>query len=108
MNRTPGIRLVLVIAALTAILVAPAAEARGLESQGSGARVEAGWLSAALQWLDQVLGFRRLAPRTGSSATKEDTSGGGLSGTGTSSDDASTMGGSCIDPQGNPRPWCAG
>lgn len=105
MNRTPGIRLVLVITALTAILAAPAADARGLEPRGPGARAEAGWLSDALRWLDQVLGFRRPAPRTGSSVTKEDTSG-GLSGTGTG--DASTMGGSCIDPQGNPRPWCAG
>jgi hypothetical protein len=108
MNRTPGIRLFLVIAALTALLAAPAAEARGLGSQRPGAGVEPGWMSAAVQWLEQALGLRRPAPRTGSSTAKEDTSGGGLSGGGTGAGDASTMGGSCIDPQGYPRPWCAG
>lgn len=110
MNRTPGIRPFLVIAALTALLAAPAVEARGLGSQKPGAGVEAGWMSAALQWLEQALGLRRPAPRTESSTTKEDTSGGSLSGSGGGllSGGASSMGGTCIDPQGNPRPWCAG
>lgn len=110
MNRTPGIRLVLVLVVLTALLAAPAAEARSLGSQPAGTGVEAGWMSAALQWLEQALGLRRPAPRTGSSTAKEDTSGGSLSGggTGLTSGGASTMGGTCIDPQGNPRPWCAG
>lgn len=106
MNRTPGIRLVLVIAALAALLAAPMAEARGLGSARTTARAEAGWVSAALQWLEQALGLNRPAPRTGSSTAKEDTSG-GLSGAGTTGGE-STTGGSCIDPQGNPRPWCAG
>jgi hypothetical protein len=106
MNRTPGIRLFLVIAALTALLAVPAAEARGLGSQRPGAGVEPGWMSAAVQWLEQALGLRRPAPRTGSSTAKEDTSGGSLSGTGTGG--ASTMGGTCIDPNGNTRPWCTG
>ncbi|HEX6901090.1 MAG TPA: hypothetical protein VF789_15305 [Thermoanaerobaculia bacterium] len=105
MNRTPGIRLFLVLAALTALLAAPAAEARGLGSQRPAAGVEAGWMSAALQWLEQALGLRRPAPRTGSSTTKEDTSGGSLSG-GTGG--ATTMGGTCIDPNGVTRPWCSG
>ncbi len=107
MNRTPGIRLFLVLAALTALLAAPAAEARGLEPQRPG--VEAGWMSAALQWLEQALGLRRPAPRTGSSTTKEDTSGTlSGSGTGLTSGGATTMGGTCIDPNGVTRPWCSG
>lgn len=106
MNRTPGIRLFLVIAALTVLLAAPAAEARGLESRRPVVGAEAGWFSAALQWLEQALGLRRPAPRTGSSTAKEDTSG-DLSGTGETGG-ASTMGGTCIDPNGYPRPWCAG
>lgn len=110
MNRTPGIRLFLVVAALTALLAAPAAEARGLGSQRSDTIAEAGWMSAAWQWLEQALGLRRPAPRTGSSIAKEGTSGGTLSGggTGLNSGGATTMGGTCIDPNGVTRPWCSG
>ena len=109
MNRTPGIRLFLVIAALTALLAAPAAEARVLGPQRPAAGVEAGWMNAALQWLEQMLGLHRPVPRTGTSTAKEDTSGGTLSGSGGfTSGGATTMGGTCIDPNGNTRPWCTG
>lgn len=101
MYRIPGVRPVLVVTVLITLLAVPVASARGLESPRSSARVEAGWLTTAMRWLEELAGLRRPAPRTGASVNKEDTTG-GTSGSGA----ASTMGGSCIDPQGNPRPLC--
>jgi hypothetical protein len=105
MNRISGIRLVFVVTALTALLTVPMAHARGLESPRPGARAEAGWLGAAMGWLEAITGVR-LAPRTRAAVNKEETggttSGGGLTGGG----EYGTTGGTCIDPQGRPRPLC--
>jgi hypothetical protein len=103
MNRISRLRLVLVIATLTAVLTAPLAEARGLESPRAGARVETNWLAAAMSWLEGLTGWRRPAPRSGASTIKGYTLGSGLFGDGGA---ATPMGGTCIDPQGEPIPWC--
>lgn len=107
MNRTPRVRLVFVVTALTALLTVPMAHARGLESPRPGVRVEAGWLGAAMGWLEAITGVRLAAPRTRASVDKEDTGGIVVSGGGgTTGGGASTSGGSCVDPQGRPRPLC--
>lgn len=105
MYRIPGIRPVLVVTILIILLTVPAANARGPESPRSSARVEAGWLTTAMRWLEELAALRYPAPRSGASVNKEDTSGGITGGT-SDGGAASTMGGSCIDPQGNPRPLC--
>lgn len=79
------IRLSLVIAVLTAVLVAPMAEARSLGFARPGARAESSWLTAAMSWLEELVGWRP-ASRSGASAPP------------------SSKGGTCIDPQGNPIP----
>lgn len=103
MNRFSGIRLVFVATALTALLTVPTAHARGLESPRHGARVEAGWLDTTVMWLEAITGVR-LTPRTRAAVNKEETggttSGGGLTGGG----QYGSTGGTCIDPQGRPRP----
>ncbi|HEV2846545.1 MAG TPA: hypothetical protein VG477_16945 [Thermoanaerobaculia bacterium] len=101
MYRIPGIRPVLAVAILITLSSAPAASARGPEPPRSGARVEAGWLTTAMRWLEELTGLRR----PGASVNKEDTTGGVTGGT-IGGGNASTTGGSCIDPQGNPRPLC--
>ena len=98
MNRIPSIRLVLVVTVLAALLTVPTANARGLESPS---RVEAGWFGAAMRWLEGITGLRP-APRAGRSAEKGDPV------VVASPEDPGDplSGGSCVDPQGKPRPMC--
>jgi hypothetical protein len=97
MNRIARVRLVLVVTIVLALLTVPLAGARPVERPQAADRTDGGWLGAALRWLENVAGVRSPAPGqrhrfTSQSAMK---------------DGNSTTGGSCIDPAGWPRPWCA-
>ena len=90
MNRTPRFAIVLTLASV--LLLAPMAGARTVEGPRTAPRVEAGWVDNALSWLEGLAGVRRSAPQAPKPRNASD----------------KEAGGSCIDPQGNPRPlpWC--
>jgi hypothetical protein len=98
MNRKPHFRTVLVIATVLALGTASVAGARPLQAPQATRNDGVGWFAAALRWLEHVAGVPRLASdrqdRSEPPATKEKPG------------DITPTGGSCVDPQGNPRPWC--
>jgi len=87
--------LVTILVALTILFVAPhSAGARGPGAPQPNLRTAESWVDAALGWLQDVLTPRRPARHQHTSGAP-----GGIQ-----TKDAT--GGSCIDPQGNPKPWC--
>jgi hypothetical protein len=91
MHRTIRHRIIFVT--LLALLVLPlAAGARGVETPRPTAAVTDGWLATAWDWFQDV--FARRPHR-----------GGGQTASSPTSVQKGEAGGSCIDPQGRPRPW---
>jgi hypothetical protein len=89
------IRTVILVVALV-LALAPMANALPLNA-GPVDRSESGWLGTAFRWAEEAAGLKRPgARRPGHSGSQ----------TGVRKDANSTNGGSCIDPMGNPRPWC--
>jgi hypothetical protein len=92
MSRIPRSCFVPAVVTALALLVVPMAGARPLESSQGVYQTVDGWFTAAVRWVEDLAGIRPAAParhrRTGSPAIPEKTS----------------SGGSCIDPQGYPRP----
>ena len=100
MYRTSRSVITLIVAFSILLTVPMAAGARALETPRSTLAVAEGWLGTALDWLQEALslhgrGGRHRSPAPPTSIQAQD-------GTTTSS----STGGSCIDPQGNPKPWC--
>ncbi len=89
MSRTVAVA---VVAITLVLLSVPAAHARPIERSGPSIETGAGWVDAALSWLNNLLfGDQPASPEQPQS----------------SFDTASTftpMSGSCIDPEGRPRP----
>lgn len=94
MHRTFRSLITLVVALAILLAVPVSAGARGPESPRTTLRATEGWVSAALGWLQDALTVRVLVSRHPAPASpvsmqqKEET----------------TIGGSCIDPQGNRYP----
>lgn len=91
MTRIPRLRRLFALAAILALTAVPLASARPLESpavQEAGG----GWIGTALKWVEDLVGLRRpdlpRAGRPGQAAPRQDAK--------------TSMGGSCIDPQGRP------
>ena len=95
MSRIPRSRLVFVLVAVLALVVVPMASARSLETPQVTHRTLDGWFSAALRWAEELAGLRPVTPDHG-----------GRSVTPPQAATKGASGGSCIDPQGTPRPWC--
>jgi hypothetical protein len=95
MPRIPQSRLVFVLVTALALVVVPMAGARSLETPQAAHRTLDGWFSAALRWAEELAGLRPAAPDHG-----------GRSATAQQQGTKGAAGGSCIDPQGHPRPWC--
>jgi hypothetical protein len=96
MPRIPQSRLVFVLVTALALVVVPMAGARSLETPQAAHRTLDGWFSAALRWAEELAGLRAVTPdHGGRSATAPHQQG-----------TKAAAGGSCIDPQGNTRPWC--
>lgn len=94
-------RSVITLVALSILLALPlAASARGLETPRPAAAAGESWLGAALDWFQDVLSLRGREGRHHAASSpagfqsKEDSSTSGATG------------GSCIDPQGHPKPLC--
>ena len=87
--------LITILVALSILLAVPlAAGARGPETPQPNPRAAESWVGDALGWLQDVLAPRRPASHRHASGAP-----GGIQ-----AKDATV--GSCIDPQGNPKPWC--
>jgi len=93
MPRTSRSRLVFVLVAASALVVVPMAGARSLETPQVAHRTLDGWFSAALRWVEELAGLQP-ADHGGRSVSAPQAA------------TKAAAGGSCIDPQGNPRPWC--
>jgi hypothetical protein len=93
MPRIPRLRRLFTLAAVLALTVVPLASARPLESPVVR-EADGGWLGNALKWVEDLVSPRRPNPtglhRPGQAAPRQDAK--------------TSMGGSCIDPQGYPRP----
>jgi len=95
MTRTSrSLRLFAVVAVLSLMMV-PMAGARPVESPAIH-ESEGGWLSSALKWVEDLAGIRRPGPanhgrRSGQEGVSRGT-------------EKTSLGGSCIDPQGYPKP----
>lgn len=94
MTRIPRVRLALAVTALLALLVVPMAGARTL-SPSSAHSTDSGWLSAALLWVEDFAGLRNAGHHGQPKPPVHQKD--GLN---------QPNGGSCIDPQGHPRPIC--
>ena len=94
MSRIPRLPLVLFTVAVLILVSVPLAGARPLETSQAAQRTESGWFKSALKWVEELAGFVRSAaeraPGSPDAVQKSN----------------SPMGGSCLDPTGNPRPWC--
>jgi hypothetical protein len=95
MNRKAHFHTVLVIATILALGTVPLAGAHPLRASQATHQNEGGWFEAALQWLGALTGVQRSTSAQKSKPVTESPSEGG-----------STTGGSCVDPAGNPKPWC--
>jgi hypothetical protein len=87
------IRTVILVIALV-LALAPMANALPLNAAPVD-RSESGWLDTAVRWVEEAGLKRPGARRPGHSGSQ----------TGVRKEANSSTGGSCIDPQGNPRPW---
>lgn len=100
MTRMSRKHLVSVIVLILALTMVPMAGARPVEGSQVVHQADGGWFGVALKWIEDLAGVHRPVPgrhhgHSGSQSLQKD-------GSGTNS----STGGSCIDPQGNPRPWC--
>jgi hypothetical protein len=95
MPRIPRSRLVFVLVTALTLVVVPMAGARSLETPQAAHRTLDGWFSTALRWAEELTGLRPAKPGHGGSSV-----------TPTQTATKAAAGGSCIDPQGNPRPRC--
>jgi hypothetical protein len=95
MHRTSRSLITLVAALLVLVIMPMAVGARGLETPHSTPAVAEGWLGAALDWFQDVLSLRGRGSRHPSPPTPI-----GIQ----EKDSGLPAGGSCIDPQGIPRP----
>jgi hypothetical protein len=93
MSRNPRIR-VTAFAAVLALALSPMANALPANA-GAVDRSESAWFETALRWVEDLAGVRR--PTSGRHGNDH----------GARKETKSSNGGSCIDPMGNPRPWCA-
>lgn len=99
MVRIPRVRLVLAVVTLLVLIAVPMAGARTL-SAPSVHSADGGWLSAALRWAEDLVGFNPAALHHGHMGSqippnqKDDPEG------------YQPQGGSCVDPMGHPRPIC--
>jgi hypothetical protein len=95
-------RSVITLVALLTLLALPlAASARGLDRPHSTASGEGGWLADVADWFQDFLSLHGRQGRHHTASSP--------SGFQTKEDENSTngaAGGSCIDPQGRPKPWC--
>lgn len=88
---------VAVVALTLVLLTVPSAQARSFDLAGPSLSAGSGWFDAALSWLGQILfGEQQPAPQK---ATASD-----LALTGDPDGYAHLNTGSCIDPEGRPRP----
>ena len=95
MTRIPRLCRLFALAAVLALTVVPLASARPLATPAVH-EADGGWFGAALEWVEDLVGFRRPGPadrgrRQGQPAIPQTKS-------------SSSNGGSCIDPVGRPRP----
>jgi hypothetical protein len=95
MPRIPRSRLVFVLVTALTLVVVPMAGARSLEAPQAAQRTLDGWFSVAARWVEDLAGLRPAAPNHGR-----------RSATPPQQQTKAAAGGSCIDPHGNPRPWC--
>jgi len=85
------------LVAFTILLVAPhSAGARGPGAPEPNLRAAESWVDAAIGWLQNILASHRPASHPHSSDP----------GAIQQKDAELPLGGSCIDPQGHPKPWC--
>lgn len=88
---------VTILVAITILFVAShSAGAREAGAPRPNPRAAESWVDAAVGWLQDVLASHRPARRPHSSD----------SGIIQQKEAEHPLGGSCIDPQGNPKPWC--
>jgi hypothetical protein len=95
MTRFSSIRLVFAIALVLALVAVSMAGALPVEKPEAVYPTASGWFGFALQWLEDVTGFRPQVPghpRDGSNPQSLQKGG-----------NVTPTGGSCIDPEGNPR-----
>jgi hypothetical protein len=92
MIRVPRVRLVFVVVALFALLMAPMAGARTVSSP-SVHSTGGGWAGTALRWVEDLTGLSRPA-HPGHRGTKAPAT--------SKADEA--INGTCIDPMGRPHP----
>ena len=94
MTRIPRLRRLFTLAAVLALTVVPLASARTAVERPTVHEAGGGLVGVALKWVEDFVGFRRSNPtgpgRHGQAAPRQDTK--------------TSMGGSCIDPQGRPTP----
>jgi hypothetical protein len=92
MSRISRSRLASAVVIALTLVVVPMAGARPLESSQRVHQAVGGWVAAAVRWVEDLAGVRSAVParhgRPGAPAIAEKTS----------------SGGSCIDPQGYPKP----
>ena len=87
---------VAVVVLTLALLTVPAAQARSFDLDGPSLSAGSGWFDAALSWLGQALfGEEKPAPQKATANAFIPVGGGGSGSLNT---------GSCIDPEGRPRP----
>ena len=97
MTRMFRLYLVLVIAIVLALASVPFASARPLGTSPSIERTAGGWIGTAVRWLEDVAGLQRSISNRAAAAPTANQKDGGNAATG----------GSCLDPQGHPKPWCS-
>jgi hypothetical protein len=95
MSRIPY-RRILVVAALLALVMVPVASARTVQPRSVDAVQDGGWIGATLRWAEELVGLRRPGHRPGQSGPKAPPN--------TKAEDFSSVGGTCIDPMGRPKP----
>jgi hypothetical protein len=95
MSRIPY-RRIFVIAALLALVIVPLAGARTLEPRSVDTVQDGGWIGATLRWVEDLVGLRRPGHRPGQSGPQALPN--------TKSGDSTSIGGTCIDPMGRPKP----
>lgn len=97
MSRIPY-RRIFVLSLLLALIVVPMAGARTVESPAVSRVHNADWMGATLLWIEGLLGLQRSGHQLGVPNSNELAP--------PSSGTLVPNGGSCIDPGGNPKPWC--
>lgn len=93
MTRIPRLRRLFALAAVLALTLVPLASARPLTTPAVH-EADGGWLGTALKWVEDLVNLRRPSPtgpaRSGQAPPRQTAK--------------TSLGGSCIDPQGRPVP----